>query len=143
MTSNFDLQVTISDMPHDTATRLGWSQALGNLQAPCGYDKFSYSWRSRKGTRFHQSRGKHYSDEGYKTGDILGFYIYLPPPDDIEDVLPPPVKDKVGRKMRDEGVGLGERLIIIFTENIVMHLGSLTKTHITHNTPSLPMQFIQ
>jgi len=32
----------------------------GNLQAPCGYDKLSYSWRSKAGTRFHQSRGKHY-----------------------------------------------------------------------------------
>ena len=32
----------------------------GNLQAPLGYDKFSYSWRSKKGTRFHESRGKHY-----------------------------------------------------------------------------------
>lgn len=33
---------------------------LANLQAPCGYDKLSYSWRSKKGTIFHQSRGKHY-----------------------------------------------------------------------------------
>ena len=57
--------------------RLGWSQSLGmsgqhegmigefpphvgNLQAPCGYDKLSYSWRSKFGTRFHQSHGKHY-----------------------------------------------------------------------------------
>lgn len=50
---------------------------LGNLQAPLGYDKFSYSWRNRKGTRFHQSRGKSYSG-GYSEGDVLGFYIYLP-----------------------------------------------------------------
>ena len=49
----------------------------GNLQAPLGYDKFSYSWRSKKGTMFHQSRGKHYSD-GYGPGDVLGFYINLP-----------------------------------------------------------------
>lgn len=35
----------------------------GNLQAPCGYDKLSYSWRSKAGTRFHQSRGKHYRSE--------------------------------------------------------------------------------
>ena len=33
---------------------------VGNLQAPLGYDKFSYSWRSKKGTSFHESRGKHY-----------------------------------------------------------------------------------
>ena len=51
---------------------------IGNLQAPCGYDKFSYSWRSRKGTVFHESRGTHFSD-GYKEGDVIGFLIHLPP----------------------------------------------------------------
>lgn len=50
----------------------------GNLQAPCGYDKFSYSWRSRLGTAFHESRGKHYADEGYKKDDVIGCMIYLP-----------------------------------------------------------------
>lgn len=45
-------EVTINDLPDNSATRLGWSQKLGNLQAPLGYDKFSYSWRSRKGTRY-------------------------------------------------------------------------------------------
>ena len=66
----------------------------GNLQAPLGYDKFSYSWRSRKGTRFHQSRGKHYSDS-YSQGDVLGFYIKLP--DDVPPGkhLPPTYKDSV------------------------------------------------
>uniref|UniRef100_F6WHI9 B30.2/SPRY domain-containing protein n=1 Tax=Ciona intestinalis TaxID=7719 RepID=F6WHI9_CIOIN len=71
-------EATVMDMPEGSAARIGWSQKLGNLQAPLGYDKFSYSWRSRKGTRFHQSRGKHYSD-GYAQGDVLGFYIHLPP----------------------------------------------------------------
>ena len=55
-------QCTVTDMPGNSACRLGWGQQYGNLQAPCGYDKFSYSWRSRKGTRFHDSRGKSYSE---------------------------------------------------------------------------------
>ena len=67
---------------------------LGNLQAPCGYDKFSYSWRSRKGTRFHQSRGKHFS-EGYKEGDILGFHLNLAEPSENSDLTPQIYKDKV------------------------------------------------
>ena len=68
----------------------------GNLQAPCGYDKFSYSWRSRKGTVFHQSRGHHYGGgQGYKEGDVLGFYIYLPFPSDPGKLIPPIYKDKV------------------------------------------------
>ena len=59
----------------------------GNLQAPCGYDKFSYSWRAKKGTVFHESRGKHFSD-GYSQGDVLGFYISLPDPDEPSKLLP-------------------------------------------------------
>lgn len=78
-------EVTIKDKPNSSALRIGWAQQLANLQAPCGYDKFSYSWRSRKGTRFHDSIGKTYSrlvedqsSSGYTTGDVLGFYISLP-----------------------------------------------------------------
>ena len=47
------------------------------FQAPLGFDKFGYSCRSRKGTKFHESIGKHYSD-GYKEGDYLGCLIHLP-----------------------------------------------------------------
>ncbi|XP_062515147.1 set1/Ash2 histone methyltransferase complex subunit ASH2-like [Corticium candelabrum] len=69
-------EVTVKDLPSGSACRIGWSQNYGNLQAPLGYDKFGYSWRSKKGTRFHQSRGKRYSSS-YEAGDVLGFYIYL------------------------------------------------------------------
>lgn len=65
-----------------------------NLQGPLGYDKFSYSWRSRKGTKFHESKGKHYADEGYGQGDTLGFLIHLPDKSD-QVPLPPIYKDKV------------------------------------------------
>ncbi|XP_023372781.1 set1/Ash2 histone methyltransferase complex subunit ASH2 [Otolemur garnettii] len=65
----------------------------GNLQAPLGYDKFSYSWRSKKGTKFHQSIGKHYSS-GYGQGDILGFYINLPEETETAKSLPDTYKDK-------------------------------------------------
>nr|CAH8820331.1 unnamed protein product [Trichobilharzia regenti] len=50
----------------------------GNLQAPCGFDKFSYSWRSRLGTVFHESHGKHYTNGGYKKDDVIGCLIHLP-----------------------------------------------------------------
>uniref|UniRef100_A0A7N6B8Y6 Set1/Ash2 histone methyltransferase complex subunit ASH2 n=1 Tax=Anabas testudineus TaxID=64144 RepID=A0A7N6B8Y6_ANATE len=86
-------EVTVDDMPPETAARLGWSQPLGNLQAPLGYDKFSYSWRSKKGTRFHQSIGKHYSS-GYGQGDTLGFYIDLPDGTETAKALPDTYKDK-------------------------------------------------
>jgi hypothetical protein len=37
-------------------TRIGWSQISGDLQAPCGYDLFSYSFRNAPGNLFHNSR---------------------------------------------------------------------------------------
>ncbi|KAM9794319.1 set1/Ash2 histone methyltransferase complex subunit ASH2 [Syngnathus typhle] len=86
-------EVSVEDMPPDTAARLGWSQPLGNLQAPLGYDKFSYSWRSKKGTRFHQSLGKRYS-AGYGQGDTLGFLIVLPERTETARALPDTYKDK-------------------------------------------------
>ena len=72
----------------------------GNLQAPLGYDKFSYSWRSKKGTKFHQSIGKHYSS-GYGQGDVLGFYISLPEDTETAKSLPDTYKDKVSLSSRE------------------------------------------
>ncbi|XP_041364541.1 set1/Ash2 histone methyltransferase complex subunit ASH2-like [Gigantopelta aegis] len=92
-TGDWYYEVIVNDMPAESAVRAGWSQSLGNLQAPCGYDKFSYSWRSRKGTVFHESHGKHYSD-GFHRKDVLGFYISLPRVTDPEKLLPPTHKDK-------------------------------------------------
>ncbi|CAD5116960.1 DgyrCDS5799 [Dimorphilus gyrociliatus] len=83
-------EVTVDEMPEKSACRLGWSQHLAILQSPCGYEKFGYSWRSRKGTIFHDARGKHYSS-GYKEGDVLGFLIHLPSP---KKLLPYVYKDK-------------------------------------------------
>ncbi|CAF3516847.1 unnamed protein product [Rotaria socialis] len=76
----------ITSMPPNTATRIGWAQLLAYLQTPIGTDKFGYSWRSRKGTIFHEACGLHYSNEGYHENDVLGFLIILPettPPDPL------------------------------------------------------------
>ncbi|CAD7084297.1 unnamed protein product [Hermetia illucens] len=85
-------EATIEEMPEGSATRLGWGQEYANLQAPLGYDKFGYSWRSRKGTKFHESHGKHYS-EAYGEGDTLGFIISLPEADFVKH-LPNTFKDR-------------------------------------------------
>ncbi|XP_033215489.1 set1/Ash2 histone methyltransferase complex subunit ASH2 isoform X2 [Belonocnema kinseyi] len=85
-------EATIEEMPEGSATRLGWGQEYANLQAPLGYDKFGYCWRSRKGTRFHESRGKHYSP-GYGEGDTLGFLIILPDAHD-KSHIPNTYKDR-------------------------------------------------
>lgn len=56
--------------------RLGWSQISGDLQAPCGFDTFSYSYRMSPGTIFQNSEGSAYGS-GYKVGDIVGCLISL------------------------------------------------------------------
>lgn len=80
-------------MPEGAATRLGWGQEYANLQAPLGYDKFGYSWRSRKGTKFHESHGKSYSS-GYGEGDTLGCLIVLPQTSANIDYMPHTFKDR-------------------------------------------------
>lgn len=50
-------EVKINETPPKGATRIGWAQELASLLCPIGYDKFGYSWRSRKGTVFHESIG--------------------------------------------------------------------------------------
>lgn len=94
-------EATIGEQPEGSHTRIGWGQQLSNLQAPLGYDKFGYSWRSRKGTVFHESCGKHYADGGYKKGDVLGIMIVLPENEnEVSKKLPPTYKDKPLVKFR-------------------------------------------
>lgn len=70
---------------HSGNTRLGWSTEKGDLQAPVGYDGFSFAYRDKEGTIFHQSRGRTHL-EPYGPGDVIGFYIRLPPIGEQEPV---------------------------------------------------------
>jgi hypothetical protein len=45
--------------------RLGWSQKQGDLQAPVGYDKWSYAYRDIDGSRVHESVREDGWAEGY------------------------------------------------------------------------------
>jgi Set1/Ash2 histone methyltransferase complex subunit ASH2 len=57
-------------------TRIGWSMRLGDLQAPVGYDKWSYGYRDIQGSRVHNSRREDvWGSEPYGPGDIVGFAI--------------------------------------------------------------------
>lgn len=93
-------EITIEEMPEGAATRIGWGQEYANLQAPLGYDKFGYSWRSRKGTKFHESLGKKCSP-GYGEGDTLGFLICLPETGPNMDYMPSTFKDRVAMRSFD------------------------------------------
>ena len=86
----------VLECPGNAAIRAGCGTVLSVLQAPLGYDRFGYSWRSRKGTIFHDSRGQRYSD-GYGIGDVIGCYIEIPPIDKTADVLPDSCKSEVSK----------------------------------------------
>lgn len=59
-------------------TRLGWSTEKGDLQAPVGYDANSFGYRDIDGSKVHKAMREKYASEGYKEGDVIGFYINLP-----------------------------------------------------------------
>lgn len=59
-------------------TRLGWSTEKGDLQAPVGYDGNSFGYRDIDGSKVHKASREKYGEEGYKEGDVIGFYINLP-----------------------------------------------------------------
>ena len=67
----------MSILPSKGNTRIGWSTVKGDVQAPVGYDEFSYSYRDKDGSKFHLSRGQSYGDS-YGCGDIIGCYIHIP-----------------------------------------------------------------
>ncbi|KAI9475279.1 transcription factor, contains a PHD finger motif [Coemansia sp. RSA 989] len=78
----FEAQI-LAPMRPEFNLRIGWSQISGELQAPCGYDVFSYSVRAKPCTRFHAAIGSPYGEE-FGPGDTLGVLIYLPALDDDE-----------------------------------------------------------
>ena len=56
--------------------RVGWSMRTGDLQAPVGYDKWSYGIRDTGGSILHCSqRQDHWGGEGFSVDDIIGCAI--------------------------------------------------------------------
>lgn len=58
----------------------------------------------RKGTKFHEARGKHYSS-GFGEGDTLGLLIYLPDTKNTPAV-PPTLKDRVSILILSDNYGI-------------------------------------
>jgi len=58
--------------------RIGWSMRTGDLQAPVGYDKWSYGIRNINGSIIHKSeRQDSWGGDDFDEGDILGCAICL------------------------------------------------------------------
>ncbi|CAG8445537.1 7553_t:CDS:2 [Diversispora eburnea] len=58
--------------------RVGWARREGNRNSPVGSDAYSYGFRDLTGHKVHQSRLSRFG-EPFKTGDVIGLYISLPP----------------------------------------------------------------
>lgn len=60
--------------------RLGWSMRSGDLQAPVGYDRFSFAVRDIGGSKIHSSRrDDDWGGEDFGPGDVVGCSISLVP----------------------------------------------------------------
>jgi SPRY domain len=60
--------------------RLGWSMRTADLQAPVGYDKWSYAIRSVNGALIHNSqRRDHWGGEPFGDYDVIGCCIQFAP----------------------------------------------------------------
>ncbi|GLT74857.1 hypothetical protein SLA2020_466230 [Shorea laevis] len=71
-------EIKVVNLGETGHTRLGWSTEKGDLQAPVGYDVNSFGYRDIDGSKVHKALREKYGEEGYKEGDVIGFYINLP-----------------------------------------------------------------
>lgn len=60
--------------------RMGWARREASLDAPVGFDAYSYGIRDVSGEKVHMSRPKDFfpAGEGIKEGDVIGLEIQLP-----------------------------------------------------------------
>ena len=75
------------DGPH---VRVGWARREASLNAPVGWDGYSYGLRDVNGARVTQSQ-PHPFGRAFGPGDVVGMYIRLP-----ERGTPPPVGSEAG-----------------------------------------------
>ncbi|KAE8674948.1 Protein TRAUCO [Hibiscus syriacus] len=71
-------EIKVAKLGETGHSRLGWSTDKGDLQAPVGYDGNSFGYRDIDGSKVHKALREKYGEEGYKEGDVIGFYINLP-----------------------------------------------------------------
>ncbi|KAL5831874.1 hypothetical protein ACOSQ4_017228 [Xanthoceras sorbifolium] len=71
-------EIKVEKLGETGHSRLGWSTEKGDLQAPVGYDGNSFGYRDIDGSKVHKALREKYGEEGYKEGDVIGFYINLP-----------------------------------------------------------------
>jgi hypothetical protein len=66
-------------LPGDGHVRLGWAAITGELDAPVGYDAWSYGYRDVNGARVHRSERYDGYGQPFGVGDVVGCLIYMAP----------------------------------------------------------------
>lgn len=64
--------------PEGSHVRLGWARREAPLNGPVGLDGYSYGIRDKTGEKVTLSRPKPYG-RPFRSGDVIGLYISLPP----------------------------------------------------------------
>lgn len=64
--------------------RVGWARREAQINAPVGFDGYSYGFRDKTGDKVTLSRPLPYG-KPFKAGDVVGLYIKLPPLREPED----------------------------------------------------------
>ncbi|KIK97408.1 hypothetical protein PAXRUDRAFT_31803 [Paxillus rubicundulus Ve08.2h10] len=67
-----------TNMREGSHVRLGWARREAPLNGPAGLDGYSYGYRDKSGDKVTLSRPRPYGRR-FRTGDVIGMYIYLPP----------------------------------------------------------------
>ncbi|CAZ83990.1 unnamed protein product [Tuber melanosporum] len=68
----------VRGIPSGGHVRVGWARREAPLDAPVGFDGYSYGIRDLSGQKVHMSRPKDFLEENFEEGDVVGLRICLP-----------------------------------------------------------------
>jgi hypothetical protein len=109
--------------------RIGWSARKGELRAPCGYDRWSYSYRDISGSIVHDSMRRDNYGEQFGPGDVIGMYIHLDRAEALEGALAKPEAGPEGNIIKffkngvDQGIAFKNVLPSEFRPAISVYMG--------------------
>lgn len=80
----FEYNIVSANDESKSHVRVGLARKEASLEAPVGFDGYGYGLRDLNGQKVHLSRPRPYmsGDDGFKTGDVLGFLVDLPSVED-------------------------------------------------------------
>ncbi|CAA18661.1 Set1 complex component ash2 [Schizosaccharomyces pombe] len=90
----FEIKIEKGGGDDGAHVRIGVSRREAPLDAPVGYDAYSYGLRDLGGQKVHMSRPRNFMDS-FGTGDIIGLHISLPKPSFAQHTTLPSCHDRI------------------------------------------------